>query len=230
MLNKESALRLAIFISVGYLCAGTIFSVFASIPLWLDYLQLTFIQATFGVVISLFLSSLVGMLLVRYFVPRYGAKEIYEQDILIYMIGMLFVALTINEAMFIIGLFVAMGSLAVFFYENFKRQITVARTGTKYSLFFAGWLLGPVISIIVITIFYDLGLLIVRLLFAHYIALAFFVWIQRLALHEDYKDASQILFGKVKFKSASSDVKEHKSDIENTQDIKESDINTDKKI
>lgn len=194
MFKSESFIRLVVFMSVGYLCAGTVFSVFASIPLFTSYLEVSFMQASLGISASFILSCVCAMVALRYLVPRYGAKAIYEQDVLIFMIGMLFVALTINKAMFIIGLFVAIAALCVYFYENFRRQITVAREG-RYFMVLCGWMLGPLVAVLAITMFKEYGLLTIRILFAHYIALAFFVWIQRLELHEDYKDASQILFG-----------------------------------
>lgn len=195
MPSNISLNRFGVFAAVGYLCAGSVVAILAGLPLFAVYLESN-LYLVAGVFVACFIvAAAVGMLLIHYLVPRYGAKPIYEQDILIYMIGMLFMALTINQAMFLIGIFITFGALAVFFYENFTRQISIARRGFPTALALCGWGLGPIVAVIAIASLLDYGLIVARVLFAHYIVIAFWVWIQRLSMHEEYSDAPTFLLG-----------------------------------
>ncbi len=187
--------RLGVFTAVGYICAGTIVAILAGLPLFSDYLEsnLYIVAAVF--VAAFIFATAVGMLLIHYLVPRYGAKNIYEQDILIYMIGMLFMALTLNKAMFLIGIFITFGALSVFFYENFTRQVAIARRGFPAALALCGWAAGPIVCVVAIALGTDYGLLSTRIIFAHFIVIGFWVWTQRLSMHEEYSDAPTVLLG-----------------------------------
>ncbi len=196
-----SLTKFGVFAAVGYICAGSMVAILAGLPLFAVYLDSN-LYIVAGVFIACFLAaSAAGILLIRYLVPRYGAKSIYEQDILIYMIGMLFMALTLNQAMFLIGIFITFGALAVFFYENFTRQVSIARQGFPAAIALFGWGLGPVVSVAVFALFLDYGLIVARIIFAHFIVIGFWVWIQRLSLHEEYKDAPTLLLAAVTPKS-----------------------------
>lgn len=201
MPSNISLSRFGVFAAVGYLCAGSVVAILAGLPLFAVYLESN-LYLVAGVFVACFIvAAAAGMLLIHYLVPRYGAKNIYEQDILIYMIGMLFMALTINQAMFLIGIFITFGALAVFFYENFTRQISIARRGFPTALALCGWGLGPIVAVIAIAALLDYGLIVARVLFAHYIVIAFWVWIQRLSMHEEYSDAPTFLLGHSHVKS-----------------------------
>ena len=202
MPSNISLSRFGVFAAVGYICAGSVVAILAGLPLFAVYLESN-LYLVAGVFVACFIvAAAAGMLLIHYLVPRYGAKNIYEQDILIYMIGMLFMALTINQAMFLIGTFITFGALAVFFYENFTRQISIARRGFPTALALCGWGLGPIVAVIAIAALLDYGLIVARVLFAHYIVIAFWVWIQRLSMHEAYSDAPTFLLGHSHVKSA----------------------------
>lgn len=184
---EEKLVRGGIFAAVGYLCAGIIVTIIAGLSFWVDYFESSYnvgAITTIGVVV---VSAVIGILLMRFLVPRYGLKPIFEQDVLILMIGLLFVALTVNKAMLVIGMAITSGAVAVYFFENYKLQVNAAREGRALCLF--GWALGPIISIGALVIFSDYELLTIRIIFAHYIAIAFWVWVQRLGLHMDYHDA-----------------------------------------
>ena len=127
MEKTEKIIRTAIFSSVGYLCAGIAVSLFAGINLWSQFLETDETVFSLAVVLIFILSAIAGIVLIRYLVPKIGAKTVYEQDILVAMIGMLFIALAINIAMLFVGVIVCTGALAVFFYENFTRQLNFVK-------------------------------------------------------------------------------------------------------
>ena len=191
MPTNEQLTRLGIFVATGYLCAGILVSIFASLPYWFAYFESDFLIGSVVVVVSLVVGAAIGIALMRYLVPRYGLKNIFEQDVLIVMIGLLFIALAMNQAMIVIGLLVTAGATAMYFYENFSEQTKAAREGGIGVLTLCGWALGPIVAVVVIAFFGDYGLITLRALIAHYIVIAFWVWVQRLGLHMDYEFAPE---------------------------------------
>lgn len=189
MTFQEKLIRSGIFTAVGYLCAGIIVTLIAGLSFWVEYFESSYNVGALTTVGVVFVSGVIGILLMRFLVPRYGLKPIFEQDVLILMIGLLFIALTINKAMLIIGMAITSGAVAVYFFENYKLQVNAARAGGSSALSLFGWALGPVVSMLALVLFADYGLLTIRIIFAHYIAIAFWVWVQRLGLHMDYHDA-----------------------------------------
>ena len=191
MPTNEQLTRLGIFVATGYLCAGILVSIFAGLSYWVSFFGSEFVIAAIAVCALVVVGAAIGICLMRYLVPRYGVKNIFEQDVLILMIGLLFIALTMNQAMLVVGLLVTSGAMAVYFFENFAVQTKAASDGGVRTLTLAGWALGPIVSVALLTIFGDYGLITLRVIFAHYIVIAFWVWVQRLGLHMDYQDAPQ---------------------------------------
>ena len=187
MPENDQLTRLGIFLAVGYLCAGIIVSIFISLNLWVDFLQSELSILATTTIVGIIVAAVLGMAAIRFLVPRYGVKAIFEQDLLIVMIGLLFLALALNQAMGVVGLIITVGGATVYFYENFTTQVKAAADGHPFQL--CGWALGPIVAVAAYFIFSNYGLLTIRVLFAHYIVIAFWVWVQRLALHTDYSDA-----------------------------------------
>lgn len=227
MKKTEKIIRTAIFSSVGYLCAGIAVSLFAGINLWSQFLETDETVFSLAVVLTFILSAIAGIVLIRYLVPKIGAKTVYEQDILVAMIGMLFIALAINIAMLFVGIIVCTGALAVFFYENFTRQLNFVkelnqRKQSNSKVFYlSGWALGPIIAVLAISIFSNLiGVLTLRILFAHFIVLSFWLWIQRLGVHEAFEDAPTALLAHLQ--------EDASTNVETTADITNKETSTDK--
>lgn len=198
MPTNEQITRLGIFVAVGYLCAGILVSIFASLPYWVAYFESSFLIGSVVVVASLLVGATVGIALIRYLVPRYGIKSIFEQDVLIMMIGLLFIALAMNQAMIVIGLLITSGAMSVYFYENFSTQTKAAREGGVGVMTLGGWALGPIVAVVVIALLGNYGLITLRALIAHYIVISFWVWVQRLGLHMDYQDVPESILRLVK--------------------------------
>lgn len=260
MEKTEKIIRTAIFSSVGYLCAGIAVSLFAGINLWSQFLETDETVFSLAVVLTFILSAIAGIVLIRYLVPKIGAKTVYEQDILVAMIGMLFIALAINIAMLFVGIIVCTGALAVFFYENFIRQLNFVKELNHSKLnqskqsnskvfYLSGWALGPIIAVLAISIFSNLiGVLTLRILFAHFIVISFWLWIQRLGVHEAFEDAPTALLAHLQAEASTNEEatpdtanKETSSDKANMQDEskdqeatakdnKETSVNTNEKV
>lgn len=201
MPSNEKLTRLGIFVAVGYLCAGVLVSLLASLPYWLTYFSSNSFVGSVVILVSFLLGATVGIAFMRLFVSRYGVKPVFEQDLLIAMIGLLFMTIAINQTMLMIGLLLTAAGLTVFFIGNAKVQANTARAGGSRVLALGGWALGPLIAVIVIATLGDLGSLPLRVLFAHYLLIAFWVWIQRFSLHFDYHDAPDSIHKLVKIRN-----------------------------
>ncbi len=193
MLDNQNNIKKVILMSVGYLSSGIVMALFSSLGIWAKFLDL---NANVGAVafVSIFaVATCIGIILIRYLVPKFGKKAIYEHDILVCIIGLLFISLAINKAMLVVGIIITVGALAVFFYENFNRQVNYIRQGQNNFLHLSSWIAGPVIALAAIYFLSDFGIIVLRVLFAHYIAIGFWFWIQRLNVHESYFDAPDTL-------------------------------------
>ncbi|EFY06965.1 hypothetical protein [Succinatimonas hippei] len=196
MFSFDKLNRIGVFMATGYICAGTAIAVIGGIPLWTEYFESTFLLISTVIICTVLIAGALGIILMRYLIKKVGAKAVYEQDILVYMIGMLLMALTLNKAMFMVGLVIVSGVMPIFFYENFNRQLIPVKKGGFSVLYLAGWALGPIVCAIVIGSLSQYGLIVPRILFAHFIVLGFWVWVKRLDIHENYADAPHWLLAK----------------------------------
>ena len=193
MPSTEKLTRLGIFLATGYLCAGIVVAIFVGLPLWVNFFSSEFYVGALITIVTMLVAAVIGIVIMRALVSRYGLKPIFDMDVLILMIGVLFLALAMNQAMVVVGLLVAIGGGTLYFIENFSMQMKAASQGGTKALSLVGWALGPIIAVAALTIYGEHGLLTLRILLAHYIVIAFWVWVQRLSLHEDYAEAPEFL-------------------------------------
>ena len=193
MPSTEKLTRLGIFLATGYLCAGIVVAIFVGLPLWVDFFSSEFYIGALITIVTMLVAAVIGVGIMRALVSRYGLKPIFDMDVLVLMIGVLFLALAMNQAMVVVGLLVTIGAGSLYFIENFSVQMKAASQGGTKALSLVGWALGPIIAVAALTIFAQHGLLTLRILLAHYIVIAFWVWVQRLSLHEDYAEAPEFL-------------------------------------
>ena len=189
MPSNEQLLRLGIFIATGYLCAGIVVAIFAGIPLWVSFFNSEISIASLIVSATFIAGLIIGMLILRPLIPKVGVKAVFEQDVLILMIGLLFMSLAMNQAMLIVGLLVTGAAMSWYFTANFKVQVSAAKKGGAAVFTLGGWALGPIVAVAALIYFADQGLLVLRLIYAHFIILSFWVWVQRLGLHTSYDNA-----------------------------------------
>ena len=189
MPSTEKLTRLGIFLATGYLCAGIVVAIFVGLPLWVNFFSSEFYIGALFTIVTMLVAAVIGVVLMRALVARYGLKPIFDMDVLVLMIGVLFLALSMNQAMVVVGLLVTIGAGTLYFIENFSVQMKAASQGGPKALSLVGWALGPIVAVAALTIFAAHGMLTLRILLAHYIVIAFWVWVQRLSLHEDYAAA-----------------------------------------
>ena len=147
----------------NYLEASSIVAGAGGLSLWIDYLQLNPVEVgILGAVSANGFGSAVGALIGGFFVDRFGRKFIYKNDLLIYMLGVILVASSVNFPMLLIGYFitgiaVGVGIPAAWTYiaEEAPTQKRAARVGWGQ---FA-WVVGPAVSLFLSVAVAPLGLM-----------------------------------------------------------------------
>lgn len=192
--NNEAALDFAskcYFSASGYLSSGICLTLFAGIHLWADFVGSSVLAVSVSFILLFILSAGLSLVLMHYLTKRISPREFFEHDILVCMIGMIFIALAINQAMLFVGIIITSGALAVFTFENIKRHIDALRRKDYTGL--SGWISGPLLSLAVLLVFSDYALVVLRLLFAHFAIISFWYWIKRLDRHESFDELPKFL-------------------------------------
>ncbi len=172
----------------SYLDAGSIVALGVGLALWQEYLGLSssalgLLAAigpnAIGAAIGAFIGGRLGDLL--------GRKRIYQYDLLVYAAGILLIALSVNIPMLFIGTVVvgvAVGadvptSLALI------GEFSPSRArGRLMGLSQVAWSLGPIIVFVVAFALSSLGLLGIRIVFAHLFVVAIVTWYLRRGMVE----------------------------------------------
>ena len=164
---------------ISYIDAGSIVAGASGLSMWQDYLGMSSVQM--GLLAALSSNTggaAIGALIGGKICDKYGRKFVYNWALLIYMIGVLMICLATNYPMFLLGYVVASWT---FIAEEAPSKNRAKHCGSAQ----IAWMLGPVVvflaSIPLNSIF---GLLGNRIIFAHLIVVAAWIWYQRLKMPE----------------------------------------------
>src|SRR5919205_3109356 len=172
----------------SYLDAGSIVAVAAGLALWADYLSLS--NTTLGLLAALgpnAIGAAVGAVIGGRLRDLLGRKRIYQYDLLLYAFGTLWMVFAFNTPMLIIGTFLvglAVGadvptSLAL------VGELAPSKARSKLmGLTQVAWSLGPIITLVLALVLAPLGLLGIRIVFAHLFVVAMVTWYLRQGLTE----------------------------------------------
>lgn len=174
---------------ISYIDAGSIVAGASGLSMWQDYLGMSSVQM--GLLAALSSNTggaAIGALIGGKICDKYGRKFVYNWALLIYMIGVAIICLATNYPMFllgyvIVGLMVGADVVAswTFIAEEAPSRNRAKHCGSAQ----IAWMLGPVVvfaaSIPMNEMF---GLLGNRLIFAHLIVVAAWIWYQRLKMPE----------------------------------------------
>ncbi|SDZ78711.1 MFS transporter [Selenomonas ruminantium] len=174
---------------ISYIDAGSIVAGASGLTMWQDYLGMSSVQM--GLLAALSSNTggaAIGALIGGKICDKYGRKFVYNWALLIYMIGVAIICLATNYPMFllgyvIVGLMVGADVVAswTFIAEEAPSRNRAKHCGSAQ----IAWMLGPVVvfaaSIPMNEMF---GLLGNRLIFAHLIVVAAWIWYQRLKMPE----------------------------------------------
>ncbi|MGI5128626.1 MFS transporter [Pseudonocardia sp. CA-107938] len=118
---------------------------------------------------------------------RLGRKRIYKWDLLIYALGVLLIALSVDPAMLFVGTFVvglAVGA-DVPTSLSLVGEIAPARgRGRLLGLTQVAWSIGPVVVLVLALVLSSLGLLGIRIVFLHLFVAALVTWALRRGIAE----------------------------------------------
>ena len=174
---------------ISYIDAGSIVAGASGLSLWQDYLGMSSIQM--GLLAALSSNTggaAIGALIGGKICDKYGRKFVYNWALLIYMIGVAIICLATNYPMFllgyvIIGLMVGADVVAswTFIAEEAPSRNRAKHCGSAQ----IAWMLGPVVVFAAsIPLNAAFGLLGNRIIFAHLIVVAAWIWYQRLKMPE----------------------------------------------
>ena len=174
---------------ISYIDAGSIVAGASGLSMWQEYLGMSSLQM--GLLAALSSNTggaALGALIGGKICDKYGRKFVYNWALLIYMVGVAIICLATNYPMFllgyvIVGLMVGADVVAswTFIAEEAPSRNRAKHCGSAQ----IAWMLGPVVvfaaSIPMNEMF---GLLGNRLIFAHLIIVAAWIWYQRLKMPE----------------------------------------------
>lgn len=177
------AVSLTNFLDSGSIVAGA-----SGLTLWTSYLHLNSLQVGWlGALSANAFGAAIGALIGGRLSDKYGRKIIYTYDMLVYMLGTLIVAFSMNFPMLLTGFLingiaVGAGVPASWTYISETSEDNNRAKNIGISQFV--WSLGPVIIFIAGSFLSPLGVLGNRILFGFLTVIAFIAWLLQRQLDE----------------------------------------------
>jgi len=172
----------------NYIEAGSIIALATSLSLWQEHFGLSNLAVGLAAALSAnAFGAAVGALVGGPLGDRYGRKFIYTYDLVLYMVGTLFVIVAAAPWMLFTGIVltgVAVGAGVpvawTYIAEEAPSEARARHVGTAQ----LAWSLGPFIGFALATALVPLGLLGARIVFAHLFVIALVTWWVRRGLAE----------------------------------------------
>ena len=208
--QEPSAWKKTIMVAMtSYIDAGSIVAGAAGLSLWQAYLQMDGVQMGMLAALSSNAgSAAVGALIGGRLCDRYGRKFVYTYDLLLYVLGMLFIVFGVNYAMLLAGYIIvglSVGADIVASWTLIAEEAPAENRAKHCGSAQFAWALGPAVVLAISAWINQFGLIGNRIVFGHLIIVALWVWYQRLQMPEskDWKAAKEaelklIKEGKVK--------------------------------
>lgn len=177
----------------SYIDAGSIVAGAAGLSLWQAYLGMDgFQMGLLAALSSNAASAAVGALIGGRICDAYGRKFVYTYDLLVYILGMLLIVFGVNYAMLLTGYIIVglgVGADIVASWTLIAEQAPAKERARHCGSAQFAWALGPAVVLIISAYVNTWGLIGNRLVFAHLIVIAAWVWYQRLRMpeSEDWK-------------------------------------------
>ena len=172
----------------SYLDAGSIVALGAGFALWQQFLHLN--NSTLGLLAAIgpnAIGAAIGAFVGGRLGDLLGRKRIYQYDLLVYAVGILLIALSVNTPMLFIGTVivgVAVGADVPTSLALVGEFAPDRARGRLLGLTQVAWSLGPIIVLVVAFALSSLGLMGIRIVFAHLLVVALVTWYLRRGLVE----------------------------------------------
>ncbi len=142
------------------------------------------------------LGCAIGALLGGWLGDKLGRKRIYQYDLIVYAVGILLMAFSVNKEMLFVGTFIvglAVGADIPTSLALVGEFAPDKARGKLLGFTQIAWCLGPVIVLLMGAAFSTMGLLGIRIIFFHLFLVAFVTWAMRRGLTESprWKEAKK---------------------------------------
>ncbi len=172
----------------NYLEAGAIVAGAGGLSLWVKYLGLTSIwTGLLGAVSANGFGAALGALISGYLIDMFGRKFIYKYDLLVYMLGMLFIIFANSFALLLAGYIIvgiAVGALIPAAWTYIAEEAPSHKRAANVGWTQFAWSLGPVITLLLSYLLAPLGLLGSRIIFGQLFVVALITWVMQQKLRE----------------------------------------------
>ncbi|WP_270620027.1 MFS transporter [Paenibacillus macerans] len=187
--TKKNGLKSTITVAMSnYLEAGSIVAGAGGLTLWVEYLKLDDVKlGLLGALSANGFGSAIGALIGGFLVDKYGRKLIYKYDLLVYMLGVLLVALSFNFPMLLAGYVItgiAVGAAIPAAWTYISEEAPAGERAARVGWGQLAWSIGPAISLLLSVALAPLGLLGSRLIFGQLFVIALITWIMQQQINE----------------------------------------------
>lgn len=171
-----------------YLDAGVAVAIGASLPLWTKHYHLgTSTVSLLALLGANALSTALSAMVVGRLGDRFGRKVIYTTDLLVYAVGVLLLAFSVDAAMIMIGAVVtglAIGADVPTSWSLIAEYAPRRARGRLMGMTNIFWYVGPIVSLLLMLLLSPLGLLASRIVFLELVAVALVTWFLRRGMVE----------------------------------------------
>ena len=175
----------------NYIDAGSIVAGSAALALWVEAYNLS---TTFVGLIGAFsanaISAGVGALIGGRLCDLFGRKKIYQYDMLFYAFGMMFLVFAVHPAMIVVGFVLvglAVGADIPASWSLIAEMAPKGARGKHSGMAQVLWYLGPVVVLLLSLALEPLGILGMRIVFAHLAVLALALTLLRSRMKESQR-------------------------------------------
>lgn len=182
MSDAKGSFKETIIVSMSnFLDAGAIVAGASGLTLWVKFLNLN--DSTLGLLGAVSANGFgaaVGALIGGRLADKYGRKFIYKYDMLIYMLGVLLIALSMNFPMLLIGYIItgiAVGAVVPASWSYLGEQAPTGKRCSNIGWGQFSWGFAPMTIFILAIFLSDLGLLGNRIMFGILFIVALITWI-----------------------------------------------------
>lgn len=193
--TREQWKSTALAAMANYIDAGSIVAGAAGLALWssLFHMSHTFV-GVLGAFSSNAISAGVGALIGGRICDLLGRKRIYQYDLLVYAFGILWIVFAQTAWMLVVGYVIvglAVGADVPASWTLIAEDAPAKARGKFSGLAQVFWNAGPVVTLLLSLVFSPLGVLGVRIVFAHLFVVAIVTWSLRQGMAESARWTAQ---------------------------------------